>query len=344
MELALYCPLYGYYEKEGDNIGQTGDFYTSVSVGSLFGQLLAFQFADWLSEMGEGEPDLRIAEAAAHDGALARDLLSWLREHRSRLYDRLTYYLLEPSYRSRNRQTQTLAGFQDNVRWVSHPSELDGLSGRPGFEGIIFSNELLDAMPVHRLGWDATNQVWFQWGVTLRDGEFAWTKMALGEGLPLPALPGELLKLLPDGFTTEICPAAERWWREAALVLHRGKLVAIDYGLEAEDFFAPERGEGTLRAYHGHRASSNLLVRPGEQDLTAHVNWTAIRTIGEAAGLRTDGVYRQESFLTQIAGRFWSEGAGFGGGTSAQIRQFQTLVHPEHLGRAFQVLVQSRLR
>ena len=148
--------------------------------------------------------------------------------------------------------------------------------------------------------------------------------------------------MLPDGFTTEVCPAAEEWWRTAAIALGCGKLVTVDYGLSADEFFMPEREEGTTRGYHHHRPSSNALANPGEQDITAHVNFTAIRTAGESAGLKTNSFLTQAKFLTSIAAQTWKDEGSFGEWTAERTRQFQTLTHPEHLGRSFQVLVQSR--
>src|SRR5207245_4088656 len=110
----------------------------------------------------------------------------------------------------------------------------------------------------------------------------------------------------------------------------------------AEDFFVPERKEGTSRAYYQHRLSSDALAHPGEQDLTAHVNFSALQAAGEAAGLKTEALLTQGQFLTEIAARIWERGAGFGEWSPERTRQFQTLTHPEHLGRPFRVLVQSR--
>jgi SAM-dependent MidA family methyltransferase len=115
----------------------------------------------------------------------------------------------------------------------------------------------------------------------------------------------------------------------------------LDYGLEAEEFFAPHRADGTLRAYHRHHLTADVLANPGEQDLTAHVNFTAIGNAGEAAGLKTELDEAQSKFLTRIATRAWEKGSNFGEWTAAHTRQFQTLTHPEHMGRAFRVLVQS---
>ena len=370
MELALYCPNYGYYEREKDNIGRGGDYYTSVSVGSLFGELLAVQFAEWL-ESGplprrstngpdQGSEAVCIVEAGAHHGDLARDILGWLRANRAALFDRLEYWIVEPSGGRQRRQQARLAEFGTTVRWADDFRRWTGeaVAGARSqapvpLRGVIFSNELLDAMPVHRLGWDAVAKRWFEWGVAVRAGRFVWTRIpdsgpqqakapASFTGLPVQ-IPRELMEVLPDGFTTEVCPAAEHWWRTAAAALGAGKLVTLDYGLEAEEFFVPGRREGTVRGYHCHQSSSDVLGCPGSQDITAHVNFTAIRSAGEAVGLRTELFLNQAQFLTRIAART-QEGQGcFGLWTPERARQFQTLVHPEHLGRPFRVLVQERL-
>jgi SAM-dependent MidA family methyltransferase len=339
MEMALYCPDYGFYEKEKDNIGRRGDFFTSVSVGGLFGELLAFQFAEWM-ETGQGA-DIRIVEAGAHDGQLAADILGWLRERREKIFSRLKYYVVEPSARRRHWQAAKLGNFEKTVAWIPELPALAGSSASS--ETIIFSNELLDAMPVHRLGWDAREKRWFEWGVAMESGRFIWSRMRNTENhvsrftFHAPEFQ-KLLNVLPDGFTTEVRPAAEAWWREAAGILTRGRLLAIDYGLSAEEFFAPERQNGTLRAYHRHHLSHDILANPADQDLTAHVNFTALQNTGEAAGLRTEAWMSQAKFLTQIAEKAWKGGDW----NSNCARQFQTLTHPEHLGRPFRVLIQSR--
>lgn len=405
MELALYCPVYGYYETEGDKIGRRGDYFTSVSVGRLFGELLAFQFADWLETrpagaecqetgaechgkgheqlgaregggMAEGaEAGVQIVEGGAHRGELAGDILRWLRQERPGLFERLEYWILEPSERRRGWQVETLAEFGSKVRWAKELAELEsparqasepektwgkgdkargpaaGLrrreAGRERNSGvtlhrsrIIFANELLDAMPVHRLGWDAGGKAWFEWGVTFDGSQFKWARMPAPPAL-VPAV-SPLESVLPDGFTLEVSPAATEWWRQAANALGAGKLLTFDYGLTTEEIFVPERREGTLRAYRRHRLSPEPLAEPGQQDLTAHVNFSAIQEAGEAAGLRTEGLVTQSRFLTGIVEKVLSGAAGFGEWTPERTRQFQTLTHPEHLGRAFRVLVQAR--
>jgi len=344
MELALYCPDCGYYEKENDNIGRRGDFYTSVSVGPLFGELLAFQFAEWLGQLSSDR--LQLVEAGAHDGRVAADILRWLRHRRPKLFNRIEYLICESSEKRRGWQRETLQDFSSQVGWLD-----SDLSLRPGgFNGVIFANELLDALPVHRVGWDAGQREWFEWGVVVTGDQFAWSRMSASQVLSpdspffrrLAQLPGELLEVLPDGFATELSPAAEHWWHIAGAALRRGWLLTLDYGLKADDFLVSHRSRGTLRAFHRHRLCEDLLANVGEQDLTAHVNFTALQDAGVSAGLETERFTPQADFFAHIMKQFWPETERQGAWTSARSREFQTLVHPEHLGRAFRVMVQSR--
>ena len=337
MELALYCPQLGYYEQKKDTIGRRGDFYTSVSVGPLFGEMLAFQFAEWLESMDSGQRStVRIIEGGAHDGKLAADILCWLCARRPELFVRLEYIIIEPSARRRAWQEETLREFAANVRWQDELPTSDNFT-------IIFGNELLDAFPVHRLGWDAAAKQWFEWGAKTEGDKFTWTRLAGDVPSSISHPPSSLAEVLPADYTIEVCPAAEAWWTQAAQSLPAGKLMTIDYGMTTDELFAPTRVNGTLRAYHHHQAGDDLLANVGEQDLTAHVNFSALKSAGEAAGLKTESLFTQAQFLTQIAGRIWKNPTTFGGEwTPAHTRHFQTLTHPEHLGRAFRVLIQSR--
>jgi SAM-dependent MidA family methyltransferase len=360
MELALYCPVHGYYETKKDNPGRHGDFYTSVGVGELFGQLLAFQFAEWLEEVRSAKCEVRIVEAGAHDGRLAKDILAWLQSNRLELLNQIEYWIIEPSARRQEWQKKTLEQYSSHVRWFTNfhsiaPNNSQSAIRNTQLNGVIFSNELLDAMPVHRFGWDAQNKKWFEWGVTVDGEKFTWARIpdtlaprsgerAEARGFDPSSifhLPSSLLAILPDGYTIETCPAAESWWREAAGILEHGKLMTIDYGLTSDELFSPSRTRGTLRAYFRHHTSDDLLANAGGQDLTAHVNFSAIQAAGESVGLRTEMFSTQSQFLTRILEKA-ARDTSLGGWTPAQARQFQTLMHPEHLGRAFRVLVQSR--
>jgi SAM-dependent MidA family methyltransferase len=338
MELSLYAPGLGYYERRRQ-IGRGGDFFTSVSVGPLFGQLLAFQFAQWMDADGRND-HIHYIEAGPHDGALAADILDWTSRQRPDLFARLEYCLLDASPTRRAWQEETLQSWLPKVRWAADIQSLgEGLK-----TGIIFSNEFLDSLPVHRLAWCAARRQWQEGCVTVKGADFAWEWRRPAAELAdhLPQMPDALADALPDGFIVEVCPAAVDWWRAAATGLQRGKLLTIDYGLLTEQRFEPQRAQGTLRAFHRHHASTDVLRQAGEQDLTAHVNFSALMDTGHAAGWQTEGFMRQSTFLTEIFARTRLVPELFEPWGEKRNRQFQTLTHPEHLGHKFQVLVQTR--
>ena len=339
MELALYCPNSGYYERPDTLVGRRGDFFTSVSIGSLFGELLAHRFALWLASTPGSKR--QILEAGGHDGRLAADILKCLQEQQPDAFETLEYWLLEPSPNRRAAQKKMLGTFSGKVRWFESWDVLPA----DGVRGVIFSNELLDAMPVRRAGWDAAQKEWFEWGVALSGEKFIWIKMPADDELLTEIiswnLPPGLLQVLPDGFTTEVGQAAMTWWRRAASCLKEGKLLTFDYGLEREEFFAPERKEGTLRAYYRHHLETDLLARPGEQDITAQVDFTGVREVGSRAGLGGGSLSTQEQFLTRLLQEI-SRVTPSGMDWARWSRAFQTLIHPEHLGRSFRVLLQER--
>lgn len=346
MELALYHPRLGYYERGFKQTGRQGDFYTSVSVGALYGEFLGFDFAQRLGAMNG---QVSVVEAGAHDGQLALDLLNYLSQFQRGLFDRLEYVIIEPSIARAEKQSATLAGHSGKVRWAKSWRE----AGE--FRGICFSNELLDAMPVHIFRWDAAQHRWLEWGVTSADVErshgsakFHWSALPQA-GDPnaqrlLARLPEELLNVLPDQFTLEVCPGAVSWWLEASHALEEGWLITADYGFPQEEFLLPQRACGTLRAYSRHRSSGDVLDAPGQQDLTAHVNFSLLIAAGESAGLRTEDMVPQGIFLKTVLEKIEQHPKSFPLWTPTRYRQLVSLVHPEHLGRAFKMLVQARTK
>jgi SAM-dependent MidA family methyltransferase len=343
MDAALYTPGLGYYERGPGQVGRGGDFCTSVSVGPLFGGLLAAQIADWLDAEG-GDGPLALVEAGAHDGQLAHDILAALGRRRPDLLDRIHYWLIEPSVQRQNWQRLKLENVASRVGWVAGFDQLPP----SGVRGVILSNELLDAFPVHRLGWDARRRRWFEWGVGWQEGRFTWQPLPPDTGGPdwdqaLAMagfdLPDALRAVLPDGYVLEWAPGAAAWWEQAAGALRSGRLLTLDYGFTALELLNPARTTGTLRAYARHQTGADPLANPGEQDLTAHVNFTQIQLAGERAGLQTVGLFTQPEFLSRIAARLLAHEPAW---TAHEVRQFQSLTHPDHLGRAFRVLVQKR--
>jgi len=338
MELALYHPEFGYYERGSAQVGQAGDFYTSVIVGPLFGELLASEFARRLESLGG---DCELVEGGAHDGQLARDILSHLAEFHEEIFRRTRYVILEPSRTRADWQAEKLQAFRGKVRWARDWSE----AGK--FRGICFSNELLDAMPTHVFRWDAAALNWAEWGVASCENDFHWTRLppncenGAARAL-LPVLPAELQKVLPEQFTLEVSPQATAWWQQAARQLSEGWLLTADYGGTQEELLDPRRASGTLRAYRAHHYAQDPLASPGFQDLTAHVNFSATIQAGQAYGLALESLNSQSQFLKSILDHAHADPASFPSWTPARRRQLMTLLHPEHLGRAFRFLAMSR--
>lgn len=346
MSMSLYSPKTGYYETHARTIGRRGDYFTSVSVGEVFGELLAHQVLDWVAQVqsdGAAEDNrLIVVEAGAHDGRLALDLLNCLAQRAPEHYARLQYRIIEPSDNRRNWQLKTLEAHKDRLL---HVPDVEALAP---FQGVFLSNELLDAFPVHRFCWNRAKSAWEELGVTEESGQWAWVPLecpSLNVDTAIEeagfTFPPELLAVLPDGYVLELNPSATGWWRQLTSRLERGFALMIDYGLKADEWIHPGRLQGTARAYADHRVSDDLLATPGRQDLTAHVNFTAIERAGLAEGAKTVSLCRQSEFLTRIVQRLDKSGAGLGW-NAAQLRQFQTLVHPNHLGYSFRVLVQQR--
>ncbi|MGE3311987.1 MAG: class I SAM-dependent methyltransferase [Limisphaerales bacterium] len=338
MELALYAPGAGYYEREGGQTGRRGDYYTSVSVGPVLGFLLAA----WVAEGCATFASIDCVEAAAHDGQLAVDVLTALGRFHPATAERVRYRILEPSAVRRGVQARTLeAAIPDlfrsgRVGWVSGWEEF-----LEPPRGVVFSNELLDAMPVHRLAWDATERRWFEWGVALEGDRFVECRMEP----TIPEVRTEMAPLeavLPDGFVVERSPAAVVWWTQAARALGRGAIAALDYGFGEDDVVRPERVGGTARAYRGHRRVDDLLARPGAQDLTAHVDFPRLLAAGESEGLTTTAFLPQGRWLGRLAARVMSRGGAGAAWLAERARGLQTLTHPGHLGHVMRVLAQER--
>jgi SAM-dependent MidA family methyltransferase len=338
MELALYSPKLGYYERALAQTGKQGDFYTNVSVGRLFGEMLGFDLARKLSSIDSAT--LQIVEAGAHDGQLASDILTYLREYFPYLFGKLEYIIIDPSAFRQHIQGKALAAFESSVtrirRWSDLPISLTG---------AIISNELLDAIPVHVFRWISAKKKWREFGVALEGKRFVWTPLDHASAEPdalLPEIPASLAEVLPDQFTIEVSPAAIEWWKQAARALRSGFLMTIDYGLRAEQFLAPEHARGTLRSYSKHRYGSSVLESPGEYDITAHVSFSAIIRAGQAEGLQTIYFSSQSGYLKNLVEQIDQQQQSFPLWTPARFRQLKSLIHPEHLGRAFKVLVQQR--
>jgi SAM-dependent MidA family methyltransferase len=333
MALALYHPEHGYYARP-PAIGSEGDFYTSVSVGALFGQLLARQ----ARQMGRllDEKEFWIFEQGAHDGQLAFDILSSLRSNAPEFFATLRYAIVEPSPWGRESQKRKLAGFGAQVRWLERLADWKGDAPC----GLFLSNELLDAFPVRLIERGAAE--WNEHCVVIEEADaLGWRAVPIDDAelrramakLPLPEI---------EGYQTEIAMGAESWMREVAGFLRRGYVLTIDYGYPASVYYAPFRRDGTLTCFRKHRRGGDVLRTPGEQDMTAHVNFTALVHAGAAAGLETLALVDQQRFFTGVAHDELSGARIYPDGLIKQTRSWQMLTHPEHLGTRFHVLVQAK--
>jgi SAM-dependent MidA family methyltransferase len=339
MALALYAPEVGYYQQPHRPIGRSGDFYTSVSVGPAFGMLLAEQLVSWSrTNQSTGTTEWHWIEAGAHDGQLACDILKaldlWHPEDRPRVH----YHILEPSAVARQRQEQFLGPCSSSVRWSRDWSEIPPAACR---HGILFANELLDALPLQRWSWQATSRFWLELGVDVQNDRFVTTTLPENLGRQ-PAIAPEITEVLPDGWILERCPAAEQWWNDAATALSSGRLLAFDYGDDSPQGCNPNAPTGTARAYFRHQRCDDLLDRPGAQDLTAHVAFDRIRAVAELQGWQTDALLPQGRWLGRVATEILRRNGPDAVWLAAQSRALQSLTHPGHLGLAFKVLSQHR--
>jgi SAM-dependent MidA family methyltransferase len=326
MEQALYHPEYGYYAR-GVVIGRKGDFYTSVSVGPIFGEMLARQFNEvWLQL--ERPPSFTIFEQAAHQGQLAVDILQSLRDQHPDCFQSVRYHILEPLDRLNEWQHQTLASANllEKTQWSSSAATA---ASAPA--GLYFSNELIDSFPVHRVIFQ--NGAWQELRVAWKENGFSWQAVP-----PSPELVPWLTRLpnsRPDGYTTEICVALGSWAQTVAPLLTKGVWWVIDYGFDHELYYHPDRLEGTLQGYFEHRKANDPFLNVGHQDLTAHVDFTAVTQAARTAGLSPLGLTDQHHFLVGLL-ELNPELA------PDRVRGLKTLLHPEMMGTRFQYLALSK--
>ena len=327
MEQALYHPLHGYYGSGRCMIGRHGDYYTSVSVGPLFGRLLAAQFAEMWTVLGRPN-EFTIVEQGAHDGQFASDVLQASRQHHPAFFASLRYQIVEPFPILRTRQAESLLPFDEKVGWATALEEL------PAFCGVHFSNELLDAMPLHLLKWTGTE--WLERHVSEREDRFVFVHLPLStdaladsvRSVPMP---------LPAGYETEVNLAARDWISAVSPKLTNGFILAVDYGFPRDVFYQPQRTRGTVRSFGRHRVVDSPLVDVGRIDITAHVEWTTLVERAEAEGLDIAGFADQHHFITGLlVGELGEE---FGPNSDVKTRRaLQTLLHPNFLGMNFQFL------
>ena len=326
MELALYHPDRGYYASGRANIGRRGDFFTNVSVGSLFGRLLASQFAEIWEKLGRPR-DFKIVEQGAHDGVFAADALSALRQSAGDCFAATSYCMIEPFPIWRERQQKKLREFAKKTSWVALVDEI------APFVGIHFSNELFDSLPVHLIvsgGVLNGATVWNEKFVTVAADDFAFATGNVGRsGLQL-----DHLGFFPAGFETEVNLAAPKLMSGIAAKLLRGVILTIDYGFSRTEFYSLPRSQGSLQVRANQKKLSSPFQQIGLADISTHVEWTSLAEAAQVSGATPLGFTDQHHFLTGIISKSFPD-ADF---DASEKRALQTLLHPEMLGRNFQAL------
>ncbi|MCY7387041.1 MAG: SAM-dependent methyltransferase [Burkholderiales bacterium] len=330
MELALYAPGLGYYTAGARKFGADGDFVTAPEISSLFGQCLAQSISEVLQETG-GD----VLELGPGSGKLAIDVLLAL-EQLGTLPEK--YYLLEVSADLRERQQQAIAGLPAHLAeravWLTQLPQ--------DFVGVVIANEVLDVIPVHLVtfssGWI------FERGVAVKDGAFVWQDV--------PAIPAELTAPVahiqreylhhapPDGYLTEVAPSVSGLINSLAHAMKRGALMFIDYGFRGAEFYHPSRITGTLMCHYRHFAHTDPFRFPGLQDITAHVDFSAVADAGIAAELELLGYTTQANFL--LASGLTERLARVDPSAAADYlkltNQVQRLVSPAEMGEFFKVI------
>lgn len=349
MELALYHPQYGYYTTGAGKIGGSGDFVTSPHLCPDFGELLAEQFVNIWEIMGKKTP-FQLVEMGAGQGLIAGDVLAYLQRQYPDFFKIIEYTIVEKSPAMKQYQQSRLAKWSNRLHWLTWEE-----IAPESIVGCCFSNELVDALPVHQflLENGQLKEIYVTTDLassfieiaaepsTSRIAEyFALTGIHL-----LPRNAGAP-RLYPDGYRSEVHLAALDWLEGVALRLKKGYLLTVDYGYPAQRYYSPQRHKGTLQCYYQHRHHDNPYLYVGKQDITAHVNFTALERQGESCGLERVGFIQQGLFLMalglgdRIAALSTTTGLDIS--TVLQRREvLHGLIDPTGLG-GFGVLVQSK--
>jgi SAM-dependent MidA family methyltransferase len=334
MDIALYYPELGYYTSKEQKIGGYGDFFTSSELDKAFGNLLAEQFVEIFKKLNVD--NFQIVEIGAGKGYLAHDILKYIKDNYLEIYKKIKYIIIEKSPYHIEIQKAILKDF-DVVEWKQDIIDFQDET----IEGIVFSNELFDAFPVHMIR--KKDKKIYEIFIKLNENEEVEEieKEATEEILDYLK---ELNINLPEDMTTEINLDAKDYIQKIGKKLKKGYVITIDYGYPSTELYKEYRKRGTLLCYYKHKYSENYYENVGMQDITAHVNFSALNYFGEKSGLELAGFTDQAHFLSNLGlmeiimelqekGDFESY---------ERINRLKTLVLPKGMGEKFKVLIQHK--
>ncbi len=332
MDIALYHGKYGYYSGPYMPIGKKGDFITSPHTHCLYGALHARQIEEFWNILDR--KDFTIVEMGAGAGYLAQDILSYFSNRQ--IFKAINYIIVEHKAATASCQQKLLKPFINKISWINSLLDLDSVTG------CIISNELLDSFPVHVIQkeFSGFKEIYVDFrkheGVTEVFGDLSVHQLM------------EYAKTIPseiaEGYRTEVNLGMKRWISELAEIIYEGFVVTIDYGYTRKEYFHPARNRGTLLAYGNHEVNENLYERPGEQDLTAHVNFSDLHRWGQDAGFFTLGYAPQWAFLAGLdfEETFLELSGGKFDPFSPELAAVKMLLLPQGMGESHKVLVQGK--
>ncbi|MFB6457129.1 class I SAM-dependent methyltransferase [Chitinophaga sp. Hz27] len=325
MDICLYHPDHGYYTSTGDKIGRDGDFITCSSLTSSFGATIGKQMEELWHILGR--KDFTIVEYGAGQGLLCYDMLEYLKNN-SCLYDQLHYCVIE------KRKDSPVRSLSEKIVIYNTIEEI------PGNIDCIFSNELIDNFPVHQVVMeDELMEVYIDY-----DRQF--TELLRPAAAPLQQYFQELQVTLPKGYRTEVNLDAINWIKQIGHHLKKGFLITIDYGALSEELYKPRRSCGTVLCYCKHQISEDYFCNIGQQDITAHVNFSALKHWGEMAGLNTNGITSMGCFLQALGFKELLRSANERNKKSilqmAMDESYISFTLIFEMGSKYQVLIQSK--
>ncbi|MDI6802198.1 MAG: SAM-dependent methyltransferase [Thermodesulfovibrionales bacterium] len=331
MEMCLYYPGLGYYTKDSAIIGRAGDFYTSPHLHRIFGAMAGKQMEEMWGLMGMPEC-FHIVEMGAGMGYLAKDMLEYIQKKaEENFFQYLKYTIVELNPAVRAKQQELLKEFKDKVRWISNLKELEPVAG------CFLSNELLDAFSVRIVEMDDDLKEIY---VSADNNNFVEIKMSCSRDIIEYFRKFNIR--LPKGYRTEINLRIKEWLCEVTSKLSDGFILTIDYGYTAYDYYNEDRNKGTLLCYHNHQMNEDPYQNVGEQDITAHVNFSSLKKWGETLGIKTIGFCPQGSYLVslgidEVMKEFFGDSPDV-----LDIAKIKGLILPQGMGESHKVIIQYK--